>query len=395
MISYELKQRILDVFIPVLFLFFRILPLQNKIVATTMRGMNYADNPRYILEKFHELYPQISCVWIRNGESNYFVPNWIKLVNRNNIIRYVYEYATAKVWIDSHHLRSHLRKRNGQICIQTWHGGLGIKKIEGDLELDERRLKELEITCRFADVFISNSLHLTNIYKTAFGYKGPILRCGYPKNEIEISTPVEFFEEFKKRLGIVGKKILLYAPTFRDGFNQDESIFETVYNLDFELLHQGLCSATGQDWVILNKWHPIMENIAQKHSKNYSFVIDVTHSGDMQQMLKVSDILVSDYSSCIFDAAEQGVPCFTYTPDFESYKKNRGVYYEMTELPFPNSNSTENLINSILNFNKSNYLAEWNLFKKRVGLVNNGNSAEIISKKIMDFLTNGRVSWMD
>lgn len=392
----DIKQYILDCTIPALFHFFWLFPLQNKVLATTMRGRRYSDNPRYIMEKLHEKDPSIKCVWVRNGSAHYDTPSWMVTINRNNILRYVYEYATSKVWIDSHHIRCHLRKRDGQIFIETWHGGLGIKKIEGDLNggLKQREQKELIHTNHLADVFISNSDYLSSIYRNAFGYMGPILKCGYPKNEIGYIDSNNSIK-VKQKLGIVDKKVLLYAPTFRDTLDSSGELDMSVYNIDYLKLYENLIVDSSYDWIILIKWHPIMAN---KVSKGYfisSIMKDVTSYNDMQGLIQAADIMISDYSSCIFDAAEYGVPCLTFTSDFEKYKKNRGVYFEMEDLPFPNSTNTDELINKIKLFDYQKYRKNWNLFKQKVGLVNNGNSSEIISKKIIDHIKgHGNVEWI-
>lgn len=388
----DIKQCFLDLTIPVLFRLFWLFPLQNKVVATTMRGRRYSDNPRYILEKLHEIDPSIKCVWIRNGYYRYIVPSWMESANRNNIFRYVYEYATSKVWIDTHHIRCHLRKRRGQLFIETWHGGLGIKKIEGDLsiEMGQRDQMELRHTNQLADVFISNSDHLSSIYRSAFGYKGPIYKCGYPKNEIA-ETDTKSSMEVRQELGISGKNVLLYAPTFRESFVSLGIVDMSVYNIDFSKLYEALKYKSGSDWVILIKWHPTMSHKVPDNYCISPFMKDVTEYDDMQGLIQAADIMISDYSSCIFDAAELGLPCFTYTSDFEEYKKERGVYYDMVDLPFPNSTHTAELINKVNKFDYQEYLRKWVLFKQKVGLVNNGNSAEMISKKIIEHIEGLRI----
>lgn len=390
-------KKMAEVFIPLLFHLFRIFPLQNKVVATNFRGRKYADNPRYIVEKINELYPAIKVVWIRNGAYNYNVGKEMKCVSRNSVIRYVYEYATAKVWIDSHIMRKHLRKRKGQICIQTWHGGLGIKKIEMDMEnvtLSGTELKELQYTCELADVFLSNSDFLSGIYRNAFKYLGPILKCGFPRNDHMLDDNSSYKKQVRRDLSIAEEsRLLLYAPTFRDNFSEREKVDLTPYAIDFNMLLNTLEEKWGGKWKILVKWHPVMQNYVNPANYESECVKDVTSYADMQKLIKGVDVLISDYSSCLFDAAFSGIPSFVFATDFEKYKAGRGTYFEMDELPFPYAQSNECLRRNVLEYDKAAFERKWKDFAQKQGLTETGIAAEIVSVKINDFIKNGKVCW--
>ena len=131
------------------------------------------------------------------------------------------------------------KKRKNQFYIETWHGGLGIKKIEADMGNLTSQIKKATIhNSKITDLFISNSRHLTDIYINSFWYNGPILESGFPKNDI-FYTSSENLEKIKKKVYNffnvnMNKKIVLYAPTFRLGENVD------VYNIDFKLLRKML-----------------------------------------------------------------------------------------------------------------------------------------------------------
>ena len=275
--------------------------------------------------------------------------------------------------------------------IETWHGGLGIKKIEGDVERvahSDWQVEELKVTTILADVFISNSDHLSNIYRRAFGYQGPIFKCGYPKNDIFFQDQSDKVLNIKKNIGLSKEKILLYAPTYRVFWEEDFS----VYDLDYFSLKRTLEEKFGGIWKILVKWHPVLT-----HYRNNlvlpNEVIDVTDFNDMQGLLCAADIVISDYSSCIFDAALRGIPCFTYAKDFDSYKKEQGTYYEMEELPFPYAKNNEELIDNILHYNYEEYLKRWEEFKKKTGLVETGHAAKVIAAKIKDIFDGKYIKW--
>ena len=169
-----------------LFRLFGLFPLKNKIVATTMRGRKYADNPRYIVEELHRLYSQLDIVWLKNDSYSYELPSFVRSVSYYSV-RKIFELSTAKVWINSHRVEGFFKKRKGQLFVNTWHGSYAVKKIELDLpEVRNNKwdMKELRTTSSLVDVFISDSDFLSQMYRNAIGFKGCILKCGLPRNDV-------------------------------------------------------------------------------------------------------------------------------------------------------------------------------------------------------------------
>ena len=121
--------------------------------------------------------------------------------------------------------------------------------------------------------------------------------------------------------------------------------------------------------------------------------MDVTDYNNMQELLCAADIVISDYSSCIFDAALREIPCFTYAKDFEKYKGTQGTYFEMEELPFPCARNNEELIDNIQNYNHKDYIRRWNEFKEKTGLVETGHATKLIAAKIKDIFEGKFVKW--
>jgi CDP-glycerol glycerophosphotransferase len=143
--------------------------------------------------------------------------------------------------------------------------------------------------------------------------------------------------------------------------------------------------------MILIRLHPSDKADGLECLSAYSnVVIDATRYPDMQELILASDAFFSDYSSCIFDAALCDIPCFTYANDFAAYKGDRGVYYEMEELPFPYAKSNDELVENILNFNYELYKKKWEAFKIRTGLLETGHAAKDIANAIDGFIKEGR-----
>lgn len=366
------------------------LPLQNKVVATTFRGRKYGDNAQYILEELHKLNPNLDIVWLKNNNFNYEVPDYIRVIDYNSWWKQDFEYATAKVWINTHRIEKNIKKRKGQLFIETWHGGLGIKKIEGDVPKvleTPWEVAEINNTAELADLFISNSKHLTDIYRRAFGYKGKVWKCGYPKNDSLIFDGAVARENVCSCYNLSSKtRIIIYAPTFRDEF-WNGKIDMSVYDMDFMKVCSSINKYWDGDWKLFIRWHPVMVNLMSNIQGLYNdYIIDATNYPDMQELILASDAFISDYSSCIFDAAIRNIPCFTFATDFEEYKGDRGVYYEMEELPFPYAKNNDELINNIINFNYENYLENWENFKIRTGLYESGHAAKDIAYIINEFV---------
>ena len=382
-----------------LFYLLRVFPIKkNKVLACVSAGRQYDDNQKYIMEELHKLIPDLDIVWVKDPKYEYELPEWIRPVKWCSW-RWLYEYATAKIWSNNSIDPDYFVKRKGQLYVETWHGGLGIKKVINDMigkEYEERsKTIFLKNASDMADVYISNSDHLSVIYRRAFNYHGPIWKCGYPKNDILVQNNPKEGERARRELGLpTGNKVLLYAPTWRSRFAQNHHIEMDVYNLDLQRLKKTLTEKYGGEWTMLIRFHPMLRLYAKGYQEAHPEVVDVTDYQDMQRLLMATDVMISDYSSCIFDAALRRIPCFTYATDFEHYKyEERGVYYEMEELPFPYATNNDELEQNVKAFNLEDYLKKWDAFTVRMGLNETGHAAKDIAEKMADYINGKKVTW--
>ena len=381
-----------------LFYLLRIFPIKkNKVLACVSDGRRYDDNQRFIMEELHKFIPDLDIVWVKNPKYEYELPAWMRPVKWRSW-QWLYEYATAKIWTSNGIVHDYFAKRKGQLYVETWHGGLGIKKVAGDcigLYATEENAVFLKKASNMADVFISNSDHLSKIYRRAFKYHGPIWKCGYPKNDILVRNDPEDGERTRKELGIPKiHKVLFYAPTWRLRFEKEQHVDMKVYDLDMLRLKQALAERFGGEWTMLIRFHPKLRHYAKGCLEAQPEVMDVTDYPDMQQLLMATDVMVSDYSSCVFDAALRRIPCFTYATDFEAYKyEERGVYYEMEELPFPYAKNNDEMEQNVKAFDMEEYLKKWDAFAVRMGLNETGHAAKDIAQKMADFLNGKTVEW--
>lgn len=377
----------------VLFHLLRIFPIKkNKVVATAYGGLRYGDNPKPMLEALYELYPEVAIVWIMKRGCNYELPQWIRPVYFRSF-SWLYEYATAGIWINNCLTPEYIPKRKGQLYIETWHGGLGIKKVFGEQQTKGGKKKWYEHVSNAADVFISNSDHLSAIYRRALRYHGPIWKCGYPMNDILFTDNTQVRDKVKTTLNIpASNNIILYAPTHRDKFVKENSVDGSVFFHEFEGLRKWLQIRFGGEWTIMVRWHHgNMKMLSRLNIPND--VLNVTDYPDMQELLMSIDVLLSDYSSCLFDAAMRQIPCFIYAADYDEYKNYRGVYYEMEELPFPCAKNNNEMEQNIREFDEADYLRKWDAFCARMGLNETGHAAKDIAEKMADFINGKEISW--
>lgn len=127
-----MKEIIKNIYGEFFFFLFKILPLQNKVVFSSYWGKNFNDNPKYISDELLRNDKSIKQVWLNNTDKQFSVSPNIKVIKWGSI-RMIYEMATAKVWVDNHTKPCWIKKRKKQFYIETWHGGLGMKKIEADM----------------------------------------------------------------------------------------------------------------------------------------------------------------------------------------------------------------------------------------------------------------------
>ena len=395
MIARPIVRPVAGAMIIALFYLLRIFPIKkNKVIATAFGGIRYGDNQKPMLEALHEICPETEIVWVKKRGYEYELPEWMRTV-RWYSLRWIYEHATAKIWINNCLTPDYFLKRKGQLYIETWHGGLGIKKVFGDVQTrkTQRYKKQLERAAKLADVFISNSDHLSAIYRNTLCYNGPIWKCGYPMNDILFTENPQITEKVKKALNIPAtSKILLYAPTHRDKFVTDDRVDDSVFFNNFTALQHSLSQKFCGEWTILLRWHQSQMKMLSE-TKIPSGVVNATSYPDMQDLLMATDVMMSDYSSCIFDAAMRRIPCFIYASDYDEYKEYRGVYYEMEELPFPYAKNNDELEQNVKDFDMEDYLKKWDAFTERMGLNETGHATKDIAEKMADYLSGKKVTW--
>ena len=329
-------------------------------------------------------------VWLLNNnieKADSGVPKGIKVVKSvsSSAIR---ELATSRLWISNvrliKFLKGGLEKREGQKYIQTWHGSLGIKKIDGDANPTFWQRSTWhgfeEVDSKAVDYLTSNSEFENNVFKSAFWNRGEIVKVGHPRNDI-FYFPEEKLQTIKEKVFSryeinKDKKVLLYVPSYRDDYSM------WAYNIEYKELVKTLKEKFGGDWVIMVRFHPRVKAVAAKFLPDKDYIVNATDYPDIQEVLAAADIAVTDYSSCIFDFMLSRKPGFIYAPDAEDFDEERGFYYPLTSTPFPVSDNNEQLRKNISEFDYESYKQKVEDFLKEKGCIEDGQA----SARVVDMI---------
>ena len=347
---------------------------RKKIVFDNFFGHGFGDSPKYIAEEIIRRDLKYDLVWIVS-DLNMEVPPQVRKVKLLSI-RTTYELSTAKIIVSNVKVNLPYHKKSSQYYIQTWHGSMAFKSIEKAAQdkLRPEYVRESMADSKHIDLFLSCNSIQTQEIRDCFWYDGEIFECGSPRNDM-LYQSVQYKDKIKQHLGISPEtKIMLYAPTFRDDFRMD------VYNLDLARLHSCLCNKMGGDWRVLVRIHP---NVMEKNIvKVDSHSMDVTSYPDMQELLLISDVLITDYSTTIYDTIIMHKILFLYAPDIVDYKKNRGLNPIYFRLPTQVCQMNEDLLDYIYRFDRVAYQQRLDDFLCSVRIFDDGNASKRVVDKI-------------
>jgi len=366
-------------------------PIDNhKIVFTCFKGNSYGDSPKYITEELLSKNYPVNIVWLvqNSDKMRGQFPCQVHLVDYYSI-RAIWELATAKIWIKNNMSLLDVGKRKKQIYIQTWHG-FGPKKDVIDtggsnikIYLKLRGLQAKLISSKI-DYYLSMSDPQSEIFRNAPGhqYKGNILEIGTPRNDIFWNSDIELTNKVYSKLNIDFKtKIMLYAPTYRQHLTLGE------YDLDFKSCLSELHNKFGGKWIVLIRMHPAVKDKYNISNQSSDMVIDVSDYPDMQELLYVSEVLVTDYSSSMFDFALTRRPCILYTNDIQTYEStDRSFHMSLDSLPFPQAINNDQMLDVIHNFNMVKYREDIELFIQKYVTKEEGIASKFIVKIIKSII---------
>ena len=319
---------------------------------------------------------------------------------------YLKACAQAEYWISNSRMPEFISPRAGQSFIQCWHG-TPLKRLGFDVAEESQAAMNTaaELAERFAidaakwSWLLSPSAYTTSCLCSAFGLpeerRGIVIEEGYPRNDSIVKALGDsgagranasqasrlMAEGIRQSLGIApGKRVLLYAPTWRDDSYSSGRGYTFEASLDFAALQAVL----GDQWLVLARmhYHVAKGSVSEQWP---GFVVDVTAVDDVNQLYLVADALLTDYSSVCFDYANTGRPLLFYWPDFEHYKHGlRGFYFDPAELPGPKCETTAEVIAALQGIDqwRDEYGADYAQFCQRFTAKDDGQASQRVIQRI-------------
>lgn len=363
------------------------LPVKDrKILFISHLGKSYGCNPKYICDYLlNHHFGEFSLHWVYDSTctDGSDIPEGVIPVDLYSK-QFQYDIKTCGILISNTRLPDWFgfNKRKGQRYIQTWHSSLRLKKIEGDANLGDRYEKMAQADSAKTSIIVSGCRFSSDIYRRAFWYSGPLLEVGTPRIDYLLQQQSGNRENLLGKAGLIyGTHYVLYAPTFRKG----ESL--NAYDIDYSRMIATLSNKFGGQWKVLCRLHP---KLLGKVSFEQIGVecIDVTNYDDIQELLIIADMLITDFSSCMFDMAFIRKPCILYASDYNQYIQNeRDLYFDIDSLPFSLATTNDDLNNVIEKFDKSSYDEEVNSFLSEIGSFEKGTACEQIYYYIEKLVT--------
>lgn len=356
----------------------RLLPLKKKVIAfESYWGKNFECNPRALYEYIDENRAEYKTVWfLRNHHID--VPGNAETV-RINSLKYYYYLAVAKYFVNNVNFPDFYEKRKKVVEIQTMHGTplktLGLDapgEVVGEVQKDKFLRR-----CHRWDYLSVPSDYVSEIAKSAYDFNREFLKVGYPRNDKLLKdNNEESINQIKEQMGIpLDKKVIVYVPTWRT-----KGKFRMPIDLD------QLRKNISDEYIFIVKLH----HFSQKGfslNEYEGFAYDYSHYGDIRDMYLIADILITDYSSVMFDYSLLNKPMLFYTYDYDNYKnKLRGMYIDFEEeAPGPLIEDTETLIKEIQGINEfsDKYRDRIKSFKDKYNQFDDGRASEKIVSKLL------------
>ena len=322
---------------------FWVFPIRkNRVVLTAYNGRQYSCNPKYLAEGLLKT-GRYDIYYALRDDSKDILPNGIKRVKYRSLYHFYLLMTSGFVVFNSGGISIRLPYRESQTIINTWHGGYSFKVIGNDIFKDAASIKQREEAGEILTYFLSGSGLATMQYTKSMSVPlRKFLTVGLPRNDILFQDHTEIRKRIRERFNIEKEtKIVLYAPTYRDGPVMSMLDYG-LEQIDDKAVVKALEKRFGGTFVFMYKAHHDMipTNIGDN-------CINASAYSDIQELMCAADVIISDYSSCAADFALQRKIGFLYTPDIKEYEKVHPFSMDPSKWPYQTSNSNDELIQNI------------------------------------------------
>lgn len=349
---------------------------EKKVFFSAYEGKQYSCNPRAIYEKMRKEsdYSDFHFVWELNDEKNrpLVKGDRVSFVTHSSL-GYMFAVMTSKYIITNSGISGRFPLRKGQMNMNTWHGGGAFKRVGHGVKTDlAGDLYELDARTAHTTHFLTSSSIFTEVMHSSIGL--PMDRffpTGMPRNDIFFDNDASAVakDRVRRRYGIdEGHIIVLYAPTYRGNVGEDKT---DGIPFGVSRLKETLKKRFGKNASLLVRMHYF--NSKSLPDDN---IIPASDYPDMQELLAAADVLITDYSSSIWDFSLTGRLCLLYTPDLEDYDGERGFYTQPDSWPGILCADEEQLNEAVQSFDESKYKDKVRAYLSSSGSYDTGNAAE-------------------
>lgn len=367
-----LRRRQLDWFRSIIYNFLRLMPIQRKMLFESFQGKVVGDNPLPIFEEIRSRNLGFELFFTTSSKT--IAPTGA-IGAKHGSVAWLAALARSKVLVNNTNFPGFFRKRAGQIYIQTWHG-TPLKRLGRDI-LDvvptKGYLKMMDREAKSWDFLISPSPYCTELFPRAFNYSGEIIQSGYPRNDVLVNSKAR--AELRASLGLKETDTaILYAPTWRDYKRTATGNWKSISFLPKDI---------AAEFKVLFRGHT---NTHAAHSKEVvAQAIDVTNYPNVAQLYLAADVLITDYSSSMFDFSVTGKPMIFLAPDIDEYSAKRGFYFDFeASAPGPIVRDPDQLNSLLLRLSqlRLEYTQKYLAWQEKFNSLEDGNA----SKRVVDRL---------
>ncbi|MCR6590013.1 CDP-glycerol glycerophosphotransferase family protein, partial [Lactococcus petauri] len=364
------------------------LKTDSKIILfSSFKGKSYSGNPRYLFEyiKNSGEFSDYQLVWAFKDVKSIAGAKTVKF----NSFQYFYYLSKAKYWIFNSKMAPYYYKKSDQVYLQTWHG-VPLKRLGHDIidngstyyrskQSYKQMVKSYDKDSRHWDYLIASSPFSAHVFETAFAFpQQKMLNVGYPRVDCLVQPDPARISELKKKYHLpINKKIILYAPTWRDN-----SYNNAGYTFELKVNFYSWKRVLGEEYIVLFKPHYLICSTYHIPQDLSDFVFLMDPNQDISDAYLVSDALITDYSSVFFDYAQLERPIYFYMYDLGHYAKElRGFYLKVPDdLPNNFVKTEEELLKMI----KDDYFDYQRLraFNERFNPWNDGSACEKIVSEV-------------
>ena len=360
-------------------------PLRDAVVYTSFGGLRCSDSPRAIHDELVRRGAPLEHLWVvADGSAR--VPEGATELRANSLEHHE-ALARARYVVVNDHFPDWFRRREDQVCLQTWHGA-PLKRQGFDLSAMHNTKLEFEShwdeMVRNWQYVVSPSPSATPILRQAFRLEGAseLLETGAPRVDALVGPDRDAVgAKVRRRLGIPeGVRTVLYAPTYRDQVVDRRGRHRLDLHLDLDRLR----GALGPDTVILFRKHHLVIDPAPATADG--FVRDVSGYPAGTELLLAADVLITDYASLVFDYASTGRPILLFTYDLDSYRDEvRGLYLDLAErAPGPLLRTSDEVADALHGIDgvRAEYAARYDAFRAAFCLLDDGHSTQRVVDRV-------------